>query len=243
MLALVSAACSRGERQDAQPQHTWGETRRGLIPSTQGRPCNIEFSTTPEAVRLNALAARIVAANPQTFSDGLELSKMCIGVDPGLQVVDARTTPESLRVAFSRPLVQLAQTDGELAAVLSHELAHITLQHSGFSEFPPRMNVDPAFLRWKADAKSIQDQIVALATAKADPQKIFELNAEFAKILALMNQRIDEVYGESNAHLNWIEQEADEVGAELFIRAGFKQEDFVQILWTSHPSDAPGRGV
>jgi len=241
LLVHFFSGCGLTHPIEGRALHVWGHTRRGEIPTGRDRLCRTDWTSSPDAQRLKTIAARIVSANDQTFSGPLDLEKICLGVDPQLTTMDARTTPELLRVVFSPQLIAVAQTDGELAAVLSHELAHISLQHAGFGELPPLMNKDSEFLNLNAEAKAIQEEIVALALAKAEPTRIFVLSEKYAQIYKKMNQRIDAVYGESHAHLNWIEQEADEVGAEFFRRAGFDLEEFISILWSSHPSDVADR--
>lgn len=230
---LLSTACSGAGESDSRIQHVWGQTRRGELPMRSSRVCESSFSGSPGAMRLQQLASRIAEANPQTFYGELDSAHLCIGIDTALKGADARSTPEQLRVAFSSGLVDLAQNDGQLAAVLSHELAHLSLQHRGFAETPPVLGSDSNFTQLQSVGRDVQAEIVRLALAKADPQQIFALNDNFADVLRRMNSRIDEVYGEKNAHVNWIEQEADDVGAEFFLRAGFNPDDYIEILWRS----------
>lgn len=230
---LLSTACSGAGVSESRLHHVWGQTRRGELPRRPSRVCESSFSGTPAALSLQQLATRIAKANPQTFYDELAPANLCIGVDAALQGADARSTPEQLRIAFSSGLIGLAQNDGQLSAVLSHELAHLSLQHRGFAETPPLLGSDPNFTQLQSEGRKIQDDIVRLALAKADPQQIFALNDKFAEVLRRMNVRIDEVYGEKNAHVNWIEQEADDVGAEFFLRAGFNPDDYLEMLWRS----------
>lgn len=231
--ALFNVACSRAGVSDSLLKHVWGQTRRGELPRRPSRVCESSFSQSPAAVHLQQLALRIAEANPQTFYDELDPAHLCIGIDTALQGADARSTPEQLRIAFSSGLIGLAQNDGQLAAVLSHELAHLSLQHRGFAETPPLLGADSSFGQLQSEGRDIQAEIVRLALAKADPQQIFALNDKFAGVLRRMNTRIDEIYGEKNAHVNWIEQEADDVGAEFFLRAGFNPDDYIEILWRS----------
>lgn len=238
--ALV-CACGAQQTHNSRIDHVWGQTRRSDIFRGGGVVCEARSPDTPQTLKLRAVAARIAAENPATFSDVFDVSKMCLSVNPKIPGMDARTTPEAMRIDFSPQLMDLFASDDEVAAVLSHELAHVTLQHQGFGETPPRMTNDAVFLERQSESRKIQAAIVELAKAKADPQKIFILNAEFAKILEKMNKRIDEVYGEQNAHLNWLEQEADEVGAEFFVRAGFDRRAFINILWTSHRASGEER--
>lgn len=233
---------SQGVENNANVQHAWGQTHRGDIPSLSPERCIDDFYKSPASARLVALAQKIAVANRETFQNNLDLLHLCIGVNPNLPGVDAHSTPESLRIEFSNQMLLTAGRDGELAAILSHELAHLSLQHRGFGETPPVMDSDVQFSSWKAESKAIQDSIATLATQRARPEQIFALIEKFSSILAKMNQRIDEVYGERDAHRNWMEQEADEVGSEFFIRAGFDRMDYINILWkTRHDDDSQDR--
>ncbi|MFZ9519065.1 MAG: M48 family metalloprotease [Silvanigrellaceae bacterium] len=229
-------ACAARSPENSQIDHIWGQTRRNNPALGASLVCRSTQPENPESAKLRALAARIANANPSAFSNEFDVSKMCFSVSPSIGGLDARTTPEALRIDFSPDLMALFANEDEMAAVLSHELAHVTLQHQGFGEAPPRMVSDELFVQLQSEGRLIQARIVELAKAKADPARIFELNAEFAMVMAQMNKRIDEVYGEENAHVNWLEQEADEAGAEFFVRAGFDRRAFIEILWTSHRS-------
>ncbi|NBX18718.1 MAG: hypothetical protein EBR09_15300 [Proteobacteria bacterium] len=230
--------CAQSSADVAEFAHEWGQTRRGQRPAVQRKPCLLISS-----MRLSEISSRIAAANPAVFEGPLEISKFCIGVNGQLSGADARSNPETLTVEFSAQMLERATTDDQLAAVLSHELAHVALQHQGFGEIPPRAGTDALFLEIQAESKIIQSRIVELAKSKAEPEKIFALNAEFSVLLGKMNRRIDEIYGEENAHLNWIEQEADEAGAEFFVRAGFEKNAFVDILWATGKGEGEDRNA
>ena len=63
--------------------------------------------------------------------------------------------------------------------------------------------------------------------AERDYQKKLEY---FQEILEIREKVADKILGEKGASRNWTEQEADELGLRLFIRAGFHPKDFLGVL-------------
>jgi hypothetical protein len=231
VLAVSIVACGAPSAMDSGVNHSWGETTRGTPPEGRSAQCPTFDATHPDIARLNSLAEKITNANPETFRGKLQLSQLCIGINAAWNHLDARTQPEVKTILFSNPMVLVAQNDDELAAVLSHELAHITLQHQGFGEAPPRVAADPIFSDLKIRGQALQTEVAALAKQGGREQDIFRLSEQYGLLQRQMNERIDAVYGEANAHANWFEQEADEVGGEFFVRAGFKTNSYLSMLW------------
>ena len=233
VLLVVSTACAFPTRSGSQVKHIWGETTRGAPLAGAPAQCPNSDPQTQQVTRLRQIAERIAQSNGDTFQGALDMSQMCIGVNATWSNIDARTQPEVKTVMFSPSMLMIAQNDDELAAVLSHELAHVTLQHAGFGEAPPRASLDPDFADAQARASALQSEIAKLAKMGGRDKEIFALSEQFAQLQKSMNERIDAIYGEKNAHLSWFEQEADEVGAEFFVKAGFKKEFYLSMLWRS----------
>jgi|GEM_PF-673663 len=231
VVAVLAVACGVVPPPDSNVKHTWGETSRGTPSEGRSAQCPAFDVSDSDINRLNSLAEKITSANPQTFQGNLSLSQLCIGINAAWTKLDARTQPEVKTILFSTPMILVAQNDDELAAVLSHELAHITLQHQGFGEAPPRLSADPIFVALKSRGQALQSEVAALAKQGGREKDIFHLSEQFGELQKQMNARIDAVYGEANAHANWFEQEADEVGAEFFVRAGFKSNSYLSMLW------------
>lgn len=241
VLLTLGTACGSPARDLSHVTHVWGQTRRSQIPAASNHTCNASASDARMTARLVSLAERIARANPETFTGDIQPSRICLTIDGRESAPLAVSVPERRHITFSLKLLELASNDDQLAAVLSHELAHITLQHQGFGEFPARMIDDPTFVDLRTQSQKIQQQIIALALAKADPSQIFVLNEQFSALLKSMNQRVDAVYGEQHAHINWFEQEADEVGAEFFLRSGFSKDSFSEILWKTRSGESMDR--
>jgi hypothetical protein len=240
-LFATLTGCSARESYGSRLTHTWGDTVRGSAPAGKAAACAESSDATFEVSRLNALLKRIADANPETFHGPLAPETFCLLVDNSITKKDARTQPEVKKIIFSRPLLAAAETDDELAAVLSHELAHVSLQHQGMGEWPPRMSTDSVFIELKRSAEAVQLEIATLAKQGSPQDLILTLAEKFGAIQKDINSRIDEVYGERNAHVSWIEQEADEVGAEFFVKAGFERDAFASILWKTIESTAEER--
>jgi hypothetical protein len=238
VLSVLLGGCGLVTQVDSEVTHNWGETSRGTPPVGRSAACPAFDSTHPDVARLNTLAEKITAANPETFRGPLALPELCIGINAAWTRLDARTQPEVKTILFSSPMVLVAQNDDELAAVLSHELAHITLQHQGFGEAPPRVAADPTFSGLRVQAQGLQAQVAALAQEGGREKDIFRLSEQYGELQKQMNARIDAVYGETNAHANWFEQEADEVGAEFFVRAGYKTNSYLSMLWRTSSASA-----
>lgn len=233
VLVVISTACAFPTRSGSQVKHIWGETTRGAPFAGAPAQCPNSDPQTQQVIRLRQIAERIAQSNSDTFQAALDMSQMCIGVNATWGNIDARTQPEVKTVMFSPLMLMIAQNDDELAAVLSHELAHVTLQHAGFGEAPPRASRDPVFADAQVRASALQSEIAKLATMGGREKEIFALSQQFGELQKSMNERIDAIYGEKNAHLSWFEQEADEVGAEFFVKAGFKKEFYISMLWRS----------
>lgn len=223
--------CSTGSEVGSGLQHTWGETTRGTPPEGAPLLCPFSDPSDPHVARLTQIAGRIAKHNPDTFKGALSFSQLCFGVNSSWNKPEARSTPETKSMMFSPTMVLVAQNDDELAAVLSHEMAHVTLQHQGFGEAPPRLVSDPLFAQLQNQGKAIQTEIARLANERGRAKEIFELTEKFGQLQTQMNARIDEVYGEKNAHASWFEQEADEVGGEFFLRSGYQQNSYISMLW------------
>lgn len=227
----VVTGCNESLQHQSRPMHAWGETKRGQPPVHRAANCPILDSTDSKLIRLRRVAERITENNPLVFEGSLALSELCIALNLEWDKPQAHSQPGAKIIFFSPQMLLRAQSDDELAAVLSHELAHISLQHQGFGEAPPRAFSDVRFLELNKAAIDLQKEIARLARKGGHDEEIFELSAKFAALQLQMNERIDLVYGEKNAHLNWIEQEADEAGAEFFVRAGFNPESYLSMLW------------
>jgi hypothetical protein len=233
LTALVACGANTSFEKNSKVNHTWGEISRGPAPTSKPA-CEIDPS--PAARRLNLVAKIIADGNPTVFQNELHISKLCIGIDRTSTQKTAKTIPSKKTIRFSLKLMALAQSDSQLAAMVAHELAHVTLQHAGLGEISPRVTATDEGAALVEQQKQLQNTIIELTKANAPSSEIFKVNEEFKKVTDAVNTLTDKIYEEENAHLNWLEQEADEVGAELFVRAGYSVHDFANILWLSAES-------
>ena len=69
-------------------------------------------------------------SNSQTFNGPYHASRFCIGVifDPSF---NAWAMSQYREVGFNTGSFAKIQNDAEVAAIMAHELAHITMQHQG----------------------------------------------------------------------------------------------------------------
>jgi hypothetical protein len=232
-LVFISlAACGRvGEVSSSRVLHTWGDVVRGQAPMG-GFECPADV--TGLALRLKKLVEKLGRSNAETFKNELDISSFCFVVDENDATVSASSSPNTKRVVFSPKLIGIAKSEAQLAAVVAHELAHISLQHAGAGELSPRVLKTDAGGAMNFQLQLLQEDVKRLAESGAPASEIFAVNDRYGKILSKLNLLTDDVYGEQNAHFNWLEQEADEVGAEFYVRAGFDISDFAAMIWSSH---------
>lgn len=109
-------------------QHVVGKTR--VDPSTPLKPC-----VRPEEQKnayLDKILDHITSKNPETFSGPYARENLCIGLNPSL-AINAFADPSSGSLFLLGGLVMKSDHDSEIAAVVSHELAHITMQSGSMS--------------------------------------------------------------------------------------------------------------
>jgi hypothetical protein len=229
MSAVFASACGNEKMgNQAKTLHTWGEVVRGTATTVKPQ-CKLD--TKPAARRLHRIAHSIALGNPEVFSGVLDLSQICIQVNPSESFVGAHTDPSRKTIVFGLKLMASAQSDEQLAAVVAHELAHITLQHAGLGEISPRVLKTPEGAALSAKQGALQKTIQELTKNGAPQSEIFKVSAEFEKTIDEANALTDKIYGEKNANRNWIEQEADEVAAEFLLKAGYPVHEFANMLW------------
>ncbi len=119
------------------------------------------------------------------------------------------------KIGVHSGLLDVAETDAQLAAVLGHEMAHVLAQHSNE----------------RISASQVADLalLIADATTDMDPQILagLGLGAHYGLILPY-----------SRAH----ESEADLIGLDLMARAGFDPREAV-LLWRNMEKNASEEGA
>ena len=191
-------------------------------------------TTTPLTDQLvNQLAQRIFAANTQTFRGDLAPQNICHGIQ--IEGVRAFANSQTRSFAIEGGLIRRAQNVNQLAWVISHELAHITMRHGmDGSPIPPGQDRNHNHLDDAAEVRGLMarhaamiNQINAVAkTGKGSPAS----NRMIAEA-EVLNSRINSLMG---LHMtpeelaNWMENEADEIAVRIYTQSGF---DPAEIGW------------
>jgi len=150
--------------------------------------------------RVRNIADRLIAQVPVFRSDAISWDWQVNVITE--QTVNAWCMPGGKIVVYTGIIESLKLTDGELAAVMGHEIAHALKEHS----------------RERASQSGIQN--IGIATASA----IFGLDQTKTQLLGTASQ-IAFGLPFSRKH----ETEADHVGTELMARAGYDPYEAVNI--------------
>jgi predicted Zn-dependent protease len=180
-------------------------------------------SRDPEAnARVTRVAQRIV----QAAGRGGERWEYVVFDNPS---ANAFVLPGN-RVGVNTGLLKIARTDGELAAVLGHEIAHVTARHAA-----------------ERYSQSSLAQVGQAAASVAAGQSDSRYAGQIAGLFGTGLQ-----YGVLNPYSRRHELEADRIGLDYMARAGYRPSEAV-TLWrnmaaqtgrgtpsilSTHPSDA-----
>lgn len=161
--ALLLTACGASSPSDLR--HEFGKTRR--VPLSALEPCRQEQAETPtiQAAQdyVSKLAHLIMNRNPQTFAGDYAPEKFCFTV-LDLDIVNALAFANKRLIVFNQGMLEALPNDGHVAAVLAHELAHITMQHTGDYESETVTN-DP---RWQAHGQDAKEKLKRLERTQQD---------------------------------------------------------------------------
>jgi len=135
--AVYTIGCK--PRNNSQLKHDFGATSR--VPENfKFGSCEISFESTKRFPKTQAflqqIAMNIMENNPQVFKldSVLDPKNFCINVKHDL-TFNAFALSNNRQVVFHTAAVLTAENDAMLAAVMAHELAHITMLH-GLSKHP-----------------------------------------------------------------------------------------------------------
>ncbi len=196
-LIVVTTACK--PRQSAsEVKHVFGATRRDLDePST---PCDASSykSKFPVAdAYLRKLTAHIAARNPNTLSGVFSADRLCVDLHD-TDEFNARAMSRFMLVMINRPILEFAASDAEVASVLTHELAHVTMRHD--SAVHPDLMKDAAGQKLVAEEASLAADGRALRAAReklaaeerahhqAERVRLSAAHPDFGKAVARMDQ-------------------------------------------------------
>ena len=155
----------------------------------------------PELERLQRIADRLIAQAPIFRNDTASWNWEVVLIDE--PVINATCYPGGKITFYTGIVRQLKLTDGEIAAVMGHEICHALREHG----------------REKMSQTMLQQGLAALAVAVTDEKhhaKIAGANLFATVAVALPYSRE-------------MELEADKMGMELMARAGFDPRDAVTM--------------
>jgi predicted SprT family Zn-dependent metalloprotease len=305
-------ACQPATPQSSSLDHTLGQTTRARSALS---PCTGDDPSDPVIGYMQMLVNELVTANSGTFQGLFDPSHFCLKLKQDDEI-NGLAYINNGEIHLTKGLIRAAESDADIAAVLAHELAHITMDHRYEREHEKvltgsKVNELQAQLTAKQDEYRLQkanyySELIAiiqkdltfldkLANLKSSPwlkysiadmrgllsatepsllQKaglIDDLNNVRGQLdyeeddkttmesdktwislrtilsrsdqelkpiqdsLADLNRKLnelprDELIGDGpGAAKNWKEQEADEVGYEFYLRAGFRPDRFTQI--------------
>ena len=173
---------------------------------------------------VNKIKDRIVQNNLDVFNGDLAPDKICIGVEfkdiGGRAWADAGTGT----IKMETDLIMRARNDAQLAVVIAHELAHLSMRHT--------LDASPVTGTRRAEIQSVMarirqlnESIRALGKDMPDYQTRYTtLNTQLEEQLRIANSAITTEIG-ADALNNWEEAEADLVGAHLYLKAGFTADE------------------
>ncbi|MDQ3232062.1 MAG: M48 family metalloprotease [Pseudobdellovibrionaceae bacterium] len=153
MVYLLNSGC--GTPDDSTLDHTLGKTtRERKMPLKQ---CEPSKTSDPKIAYLQTLLTALMKANPNTFKGNLAPSKFCLTIDPG-QEINASANPVDGTISVNVGLIKAMNTDAEVAGVLAHELAHITMAHTARLE-NDKVAASPAYKKLSAEAEGFNTKI------------------------------------------------------------------------------------
>jgi hypothetical protein len=298
--------------QSSSLDHTFGQTTR---PRAALKACEKGDANDPVIRYMQTLFQKLVTSNSGTFQGSLSPANFCLRFDQD-DIINGLAYIENGEIHLTKGLIMAVDHDADIAAVLAHELAHITMDHrydlehgkvvagSKVTELKAQLaqkqdeyreekvrfypdllaalNKDLTLLDAFAALKgavwlktivedmrillnkvspSLQDKAGLLDdfTSLRDHLKyddadraIMEKNASWNDIVPILdrsdlelmavrsrlnelNQALQDIPREDliqdgqGAASNWKEQEADEVGYEFYLRAGFRPDRFTFI--------------
>ena len=187
--------------------------------------CNSEqyASNLPKATAyINKIKDHIISSNSSVFVGDLAPENICFGVD--LNPVGGRAWAEAVHrsARVDSSLIQRAQNDAQMAIVVAHELAHITMRHT--------LDANPINGSQRNVAQAAFTRIYQLLSQLSGAAKGAEtmrINSELDTQRAIVNPLLESQLG-VGASNNWEESEADIVGANFYLRAGFTSDE---IAW------------
>ncbi|HYX35831.1 MAG TPA: M48 family metalloprotease [Oligoflexus sp.] len=176
-LAVVTATFamfpSCAESPNSEVKHIYGVTSHAFPNADLGN-CIEQKTNYPELREyLKAIMMHITKSNPKTFSGRFSADKYCIEVNPSKE--KNASASKNGKIEFNVGIFQALDNDAAVAAIMSHELAHLTMAH-GLRAIDDLFSTDP-------EIKSLQSQIDSktVASQKTAKDGMVVLRALFKK--------------------------------------------------------------
>lgn len=260
---LGFGACKTGRTSELS--HEFGKTRVDPFELIDCRQILTEAPAYPQATTyVQNILNHITTQNPQTFRDVYAPESFCIDLQEG--PFNAVADPQTGIVTVFTGVVKAAMNDAEIAAVLSHEIAHITMQHMDlmtqadwqkmgedgqtkvYDRFDVMFDLDDLMLQLEQEQATLKelgekqpDDRQAIQTSRQRIQdleksiqaKQRELETSTVAVQAASQEKL----GDKDQAFSSVEREADEVGFEFYLRAGFHPAAFGTIMRSFYPVD------
>lgn len=169
---------------ESASRHVWGETtrERGALESCAK---GVDYPEIRDY--LTELAGVIIAGNPLTFKGNLTPDKFCFKA-VSVYGSDAYADPNDGTVGVDIKTVLNADNDAEIAAVLSHELAHIVLGHNHDELIETVSQISPDLLQNNTIQLASDAYQESLDTVSIKVEKYFDQYIEHVNLLRTVDQ-------------------------------------------------------
>lgn len=132
----------------SEVKHNFGETERAG-PGNKACDQSKVKSKSPELdAYLRGILLKLTDANPQTFKGALAPDKICISVTL-MDVVNAFANSDTNSISVTSQAILFVDTEAELAGIIAHELAHLTMQHRHTDAAPPSLTLKPEWVKFR----------------------------------------------------------------------------------------------
>lgn len=207
---LVPACFNEISDESSSVKHDLGKTSR-----TREEP--MSSCVTPEPNEglgevvdyVRKVSNDLAKGNEDIFRDDLAIERFCFQVQGDSEISATADSRDGTITISPRSILNL-ESPAQLASILAHELAHVTMNHLDLDQHPDLSeNNEYQELRKKLSNSDLSED---------------ELSATQEKIKSLER----EILGEEShdLKLNWKESEADDVGLEFYTKAGYGSLDY-----------------